>query len=152
MIEGSITGFAPITKYELFWDSGLNTSVFTSIGNTSSNYFEQTTGISSGNTYKFKLLPHNAYGPGTVYSPEFEILASVPPSKMPTIVTSMAGTKVRFAWTLPTFGSGSIDQYRVSFFNGVTNLFFENLTMCNGSSSAIVTARQCDIEMAIVKT
>lgn len=40
MPEGTNTGFAPITKYEIFWDSGLGTGVFVSIGNTSSNYFE----------------------------------------------------------------------------------------------------------------
>jgi len=109
MTEGLTTGFAPISKYEVYWDAGLGAGTFVSIGNTSSNYYEQTSGISSGLTYKFKLLPYNAYGAGTTFSPEFEVLASVPPSKMPTIVTSMVGTKVRFSWNLPTFGSGNIN-------------------------------------------
>lgn len=94
MTVGSDTGFAPITQYEVFWDQGLGTGTFVSLGNTSSNYFEVVSGVSSGNTYKFKLLAHNLYGASSAYSPEFSILASVPPSKMDPVVTSMSGTNV----------------------------------------------------------
>ena len=111
MTEGVETGYASITRYEIFWDQGLGTNTFVSLGNTSSNFFEVTSGVSSGINYIFKLLPHNAYGAGTTYSPEFTIQASVPPSKMASISTSMQGTMVRFSWSLPTLGSGSVDKY-----------------------------------------
>lgn len=123
MSFGVSTGYSSITMYEITWDQGNSTWV--SNQNVSSTYAQITSGITSGGSYVFAITPYNVYGKGSTSSPNFTIIASVAPGQMDPLVTDMVpGTNlVKFSWSPPTIGAGSIDQYNILFYDKNSNSY-----------------------------
>lgn len=88
------------------------------------------------------------YGKGTTSSPNFTIIASVAPGIMNPLVTDMVvGTNlVKFTWSPPSIGAGSIDSYNVLFYDKGSNSY-SNQTLCQGSNSTIVSQNYCTVPM-----
>jgi len=70
------------------------------------------TGLTAGNTYKFKVQSENEYG-FSDYSNEVVILAAQKPSAPPAPVTSISGLNVKIEWGLSSDNGSPITGYTI---------------------------------------
>jgi len=75
--------------------------------------FTETTGITGGTTYEFKVRAHNIYGWGT-FSNIASITASSTPAQPAAVTTAIHNNMLRITWTAPTSNYASIDSYRIT--------------------------------------
>ena len=70
------------------------------------------------------------------------------------MIISQASTQVKVNFTAPTDNGGApIDHYIISFFDIPTQSYIEQILVCNGADSTVITNMQCVAEMsAIVAT
>lgn len=119
-----------MTQYELFWDSGLGTEIYTSlvvITNTAQTQYTKS-GLTQGTTYKFKILARNIYGDGPT-SAAIEIIPSSPPeAPINLALISSDQTQITFQWTAPASGGYPITSYKVYWDNNTNGATFTAAT------------------------
>jgi hypothetical protein len=87
-LTGTNTGGSPITSYIVLWNSGSGSTMSILLGDIIPNTLTTvliTTGISSGNTYRFAYYARNIHGDGwdsVTALPYVDILAATKPSQM----------------------------------------------------------------------
>lgn len=85
-LTGTETGGSPITSYIILWNAGSGTTLSILLGDAVPNLSTTvliTTGISSGNTYRFAYYARNIHGDGwdgVTPLPYVDILAATKPS------------------------------------------------------------------------
>lgn len=81
------TGNSPILSYELKWDSGSGSVIYTLTDTLVTQY--TVTGLTGGAEYKFKVRARNIYGYSSDYSDTTTIQASHVPQVMPILTTEI---------------------------------------------------------------
>ena len=118
----SETGDSPILSYHLQWDSGSSGVTFTDLVGYPSNSLVLTylisSGVSSGNTYQFKVRAKNLYGWGA-YSTVLSLKASSVPDQPAAVTTSKDALNVRITWVAPADNSEAITAYQILIVNSV---------------------------------
>ena len=147
-LTGSATGNSGILSYNLYWDNASGTNNIELTNSLTTTY--TVSGVSGGSTYRFKVRAINIYGKGA-FSTELVVTPSDVPGKASIPTTANSGTDVVVTWTAPNPHSSSIDAYEV-LFKKSDGTFSTELTACDGSNSAIVTALTCTVPMATLRT
>jgi hypothetical protein len=102
-----------------------------------------TTGISSSNSYRFRIRAKNKYDWGD-YSPVVSILAAVAPDPPTTLTTAQNNLFSQVTWSASDNHGDTITSYEILVKNKA-GLSFSASTTCSGSQSSIVFARSCTI-------
>jgi hypothetical protein len=144
-------GNSAVTAYNLYWDNGTGTTSVSLFQGLATSY--SVSGLTGGNTYKFKVRALNVYGAGA-YSTELSETAIDVPSQVavPTVTLPNAtSTDVRVTWVAPNAHSSTIDKYEI-LFRKADATYVAIAANCNGALAATVTAKQCDVPMATIIT
>jgi hypothetical protein len=67
----------------------------------------------------------------------------------PTLTTDTMYVKI--TWTAPTTNSVAIDAYRIKIETSTVNTFIEDITLCDGSLSTVVSSRTCMVPMTSLR-
>jgi hypothetical protein len=103
--------------------------------------------LEAGQFYKFKVEARNSVG-YSPYSAEISILAAQKPEQPLVPTTSVVGDNVQIDWSIPEDGGTSITGYEVKIRHSDNVVFSEDLTNCDASQAAIVTAHSCLVPIA----
>jgi hypothetical protein len=154
---GGLTSVVVITSYAVYWDMGTGVDPFVELVGFSAPYaatsFATTPALPQeqvveGQTYQFKVRAQNGQGWGP-YSEVYAVLAaSVPSQPAAATVTDNAGLpSIRISWTLPTENGSPVTAYEIKIQTS-DPLVYATTADCDGSASAAVTSRYCDVQMA----
>lgn len=108
------------------------------------------TGLTAGNTYKFKVQSENEYG-FSDYSNQVVILAAQKPSAPPAPVTSISGLNVKIEWGLSSDNGSPITGYTIYIQKYNSLEFAIEWTNCNGTETTIRTTRTCYVPINILR-
>ena len=146
----SSTGGSPITSYTLYWNAGSlseATSVLTTTG--ASITFYTATGLTRGNSYKFKVLATNIVNNGLPTSTVSVIAAQAPGA--PTSISRLtvdSETSMQIGWTAPSDDGGSpaTMDYEVLSDNGLAAGYSVLVSSTAGATDYTVTNLNADTE------
>ena len=88
------------------------------------------------------MTAYNAYGE----SPESNIVTArtaTKPSNMSPVVFTQTGTDIIISWTPPNSNGSPIFSYKVELLFYLLNDYFENNTICNGTSPSVIANSRC---------
>ena len=115
-------------NYIVYWDQGSDDylPLVTTDANTLS--YVKTTGLTTGNLYKFKVSAANAIGESNQSEPALEVLAARVPGA-PTDIESVTASSghITFDWTAPYDGGSDINFYKIYWNQGPTVNTFDYL-------------------------
>lgn len=108
-------------------------------------------GLTAGNTYKFRAKARNAVG-FSDYSSIFSILAATIPSQPTAPTTTLSGSDIVIDWNPPTDTGGvSISGYKLEIKTN-TSTFEKDLTNCDAeTNSTIQSATSCTVPVATLR-
>jgi hypothetical protein len=142
-----------ISSYNLEWDKDGTQTAFHEIVGQSLSFTGTSYVISNqvvaGTTYHFRVRAKNKWGYGP-YSPVVAIQASTNPQVVPMPLTTNIGAKVRISWPKPEINGDEIDEYQV-LIKQKDGTFAEQEVYCDGSQPAIITSRQCEIPLTVLR-
>ena len=104
-----------------------------------------------GSTYNFRLRARNIHGWSPDTANPTSILASGVPDQPVAPTTSLDSLNVVITWTQPEPNYGGITAYKVNLINSAGTASEES-TYCDGSQTAILTSRSCQVPMAYIRT
>jgi len=97
-----------------------------------------------------KVAVSNVHGEGPATAPVSQTTANVPETPAaPTI--EEVGTTVKISWTEPSDRLKPITAYQVTWLDS-SGGYVEHTSICDGSQEATKTARECVVEMAVLKS
>lgn len=70
-------------------------------------------GLTTGDSVKFKYKVKNEVGESTQFSPELSTYSAVAPAQMSAPTTAVSGNDVAISWTAPDNGGLAINSYKV---------------------------------------
>lgn len=105
------------------------------------------TGLTGGNSYKFKVRAKNVNGYGP-FSSELTITASSVPDTMSAVTVTRETTNIKFAWTAPGTGNSAITDYTVLLYQPDTNSYGEDTTLCDATTAQLY----CTVAIADLMT
>ena len=149
-LTGTAAGDSAILQYEISWDQGLGTGVWSTYTVVTSSTSQVTVpGLTSGATYSFKYRGQNLHGWSAGYSPVLALVALGLPRQPLPIRTTMNGASVVLTWSEPyTGGQGvALTAYTVKLLD-TTGALAEYTSICQGSNSAVLLSRSCTIPMS----
>lgn len=146
------TNGASITSYNVVWDSGTSGVTWTSLVGEATDFTALTytkTGVTSGDSYQFKVRAKNIWGWGA-YSSALTIVAAHAPDTMSTVTTAIDATTggVTITWAEPASNGGAITAYTIKIVDEAGSTWSTETTDCDGSNAAIVSAKSCTIPMS----
>ena len=148
------TGDSSILSYHLQWDSGSSGATFTDLVGYPSNSLVLTylvsSGVSSGNTYQFRVRAKNLYGWGA-YSTVLSLKASSVPDQPSAVSTAKDGLNVRISWTAPADNSETITAYQILIVKSDASQL-EDTVNCDGSQAGIISNLYCDVPYDTLRT
>jgi hypothetical protein len=105
-------------------------------------------GLTTGNTYKFKVFARNSVYTSLLPSNEVTIVcASIPAAPAGVVSSNLASMNIKITWQEPASGL-TITAYRIKIRQ--SNNEFSEATNCDGSDPAIVNALACTIETLVL--
>jgi hypothetical protein len=147
------TGGSAILSYNLQMKAGAST-VWTEVhgqqGAYSTALTATATGLTTGETYTFRLRAANLHGWGT-YSTEVPIVVSGVPDKPAAPSTALVSLHVNVSWTAPADNSATITAYRIKIKNSV-GTYLEETTNCDASVDPIFSQRFCLVPMTHLRS
>lgn len=102
--------------------------------NTTAYTGETISGLTPGNTYRFKVTAVNAFGEGPL-STEILVVTALKPSQPDAPTVSTSGSNVVITWTVPNSNGSPILGYNIKLLNNLTGNFEEDESYCNGAST-----------------
>lgn len=139
--EGVSNGGKPILDYKVWYDQG--TSSYVALTTVTSESYTAT-GLTPGNTYKFKVQSRNSVGYST-YSNEVSVLAAQVPDQPATPTTTVSFETVVVVFSAPYNGGSTITEYQILIRQSDGSTYSQDLTDCNGADSTIIQTRRCTI-------
>lgn len=103
------------------------------------------TGLTTGNTYVFKVQARNSYGL-SLFSNEVTILVATTPSKPSTPMTSVSANQAVITWVAPSENGSPITSYSI-YVKTKAGTYSQELTYCDGSAATIVRDTVCQIPL-----
>jgi hypothetical protein len=144
--EGAFNGGTQVLDYQVSFDQGTDTYVVLATTLLGTNY--EAVGLTSGQTYKFKVQARNSFGLSD-YSTELTLMAAFKPDQPLPPVTSVVAADVIILWQAPTANGSPITSYRITI--GQSNGdFTQEMSYCDGSISSIVTDRECTVPLSVL--
>ena len=140
----AFTGGDVIIDYRIsIAEQGQTFSVLAS-GVTESTY--TATGLNFGTTYEFKVESRNSYGYSAFSSTETLLCAFIadPPT---TVTTVNADEKVTITWNDPIANGSPITAYKIYIIDS-TSAYVEESVECDGTSSTVITNRECQVALS----
>ena len=141
----SSNGGSAIIDYAVYEDND-NNGTYNIIGaasNVATTSYTHSSGVSSGNTYRFKVTARNAIGSGAM-STSLAILAAEKPSTPSSPTTTVSGSNIVTTWTEPATNGSPISAYKIHF-KEKDNEFSLITSTCDGSDATIKANKQCTV-------
>lgn len=141
--NGAENGGASIIDHRVTYSSDYDGNVFTQTGIPNSPYVF--INLYTGSTYTFQIEAKNSYG----YSPisgVVMIYCAFVPTQVDSVVTSVVGPNVVITWSEPVDNGSIITSYTITI-RQKDESYSEDLVGCDGTKSAIVNNRQCEVEL-----
>jgi Fibronectin type III domain len=139
LTTSSDTGNSAITSYKLEWNQGDGTDTYVTLAVTDSSTTSNTlTGLTAGNTYRFRVSAANVYGYGSASVTASFTASTVPgvPSTVTVAQSTSDATEVDFTWTAPSSNGGlTISTYQMVIYNPTSGTFAEDTTNCPASNT-----------------
>lgn len=105
-------------------------------------------GLTTGETYKFKVFARNSAYTSLLPSNEVTIVcATIPVAPASVVSSNLASTNVKITWQEPASGL-TITAYRIQIRQ--SSYTFSEATNCDGSDAAIVSALTCTIPLSVL--
>ena len=104
-----------ILAFTIYWDSGLQNGLFTSLATVAGNtkVFTKTNGLEAGVVYSFKATATNVVGE-SLASESLEVIAATVPLKVDQPIKHTASvSSMEIRWTQPEDGGSPITDYNV---------------------------------------
>ena len=102
------------------------------------------TGLTFGVTYEFKIESRNSYG-YSGYSETITLLCAFKPDPPLTASTANSNALVTIAWGEPIANGSPITAYKILVEEKGTGVFTQESVDCDGTSTDVMTNRQCTI-------
>jgi hypothetical protein len=104
-----------------------------------------------GAAYQVRVRAQNVYGFGQFSDPTTISASQVPAQVTQSTLSSVVvGTDAELAWTAPDPNHDPITAYKV-LVRQAGGTYSEELTHCDGTSSAIVSAAKCSIPLTVLR-
>jgi hypothetical protein len=139
----------------VLWDQGNGGTTFTPIvGDSTPNLLASiiiNTGISSGETYRFKIKGRNTHGDGAESDAGSILAATVPSPMNPPVVSAVSAhssLQYRISISAPHSGGQAvgITAYEIEFKEADGD--FSAVSECDGSSATFLANEYCDVDLA----
>jgi len=108
------------------------------------------TGLTPGNTYKFKVQSRNSVGYGQLSS-EVAILAAQVPDQPSAPFTTTSAESIVITFAAPFNGGAQITAYRVTIRASDDTTYLEDLVNCDASTAEVMTSKRCTIPFDTVR-
>jgi len=150
-------GGLSIDTYNVFWDQGTGSGTFVptspaSTGSGTIKYFEITTGLNAGSSYKFKVAAKNAIGQGALSAQATFIAASRPGAPLNLQKVSASASAITISWLAPAVannGGSPISTYKV-YMNNVLVSASTNGATTYTQSTGLTAGQQYSFEVSAV--
>lgn len=163
-IDEANNGGSIVLSYDIYWNQGAATNTWVLLANVVSDgstelSYTHTTSITEGESYQFKYLARNVYGPGDLSDVFIEILAATSPTQVTDVTLILATTTVTVSWTAATARGTPVTGYKVTFYDHTTNAYrevdsfyqaFDENNLVD-STSFTIEMEQFGIELAYTK-
>lgn len=160
-------GGSPITSYNLQYDQGAAAGAGSSspaeedfvslIGEIPANNLAVTevtlAGLNTNMIYSFRYRAANKHGWGG-FSPVLGVVTATVPAAVAALsfsVESATPTSVTIQWSAPYNGGNPISSYQILIQHQDGVSLSEELSYCDGSQLAIITARRCEIPLTTLR-
>lgn len=152
-IYGDDTGGSEILSYNLQFNLGGNSENFISIVGEAPDSLEREIlkgGLSTDILYKFRYRTRSKYGWSEGFSPELSSRTATMPSSVPNTLSFSVIDEliVRIGWDQPYNGGSPVLSYTILFQAKDGETFSTLDTYCDGSTTAILLQRYCEVPMA----
>ena len=108
------------------------------------------TGLTAGSIYEFKLEAKNSYS-YSAFSETLSLLCAFVPDPPMTVVTVNTNEVVTVAWSEPVSNGSPVTAYKILVEEKDTGVFTQEAVDCDGTSSGVVTSKQCSIQLTTLK-
>ena len=128
---------------------------FTSLLGESTDYtgltHTQSSDITEGGSYQFKLRARNIWG-WSDFSSALTIVAAHAPDTMSAVTTSIDSSTggITIVWTAPVANGDDITSYTIEIVDEAGSTWATEATDCDGSDTTIMAALTCTIPMATI--
>lgn len=140
--EGASHNGASVIDYRISYDQSIGVFIELDNGVVDTSYTTSVT-LTSGAYYLFYVEARNTVGYSLI-SEQISVHAVQIPSKPEAPVTSKLLTDVIVDWVAPYDGSTEITSFTISFLAN-DGQYYDDVSVCDGSQSAVITALQCVI-------
>jgi hypothetical protein len=144
-------GYSSVTGYKVYSNGGSGDVFTTLVASTAAGITSaEISGLTSGNSYSFRVLASNIFGDGKL-SPAMSIISASAPSQMSPIVISTSNLNVKLSWSLPTTNGYPISSYQILLYNPSLTpspYYAEVKSLCDGSNLQVRQAQSCSIPMS----
>lgn len=106
------------------------------------------TGLTYGETYKFKVQAQNSFDIGE-YSSELELLSATVPEAPETPVTSTSTNQLVVTWVAPNPRGTPITGYKI-YIRQSDLTYTQESVSCEGDSPAVISAQSCNIPLLTI--
>jgi hypothetical protein len=122
-------------------------AVFTTFASSVSVKYYSATGLTPGSMYQFKVKSRNLFGLSLTFSNTYSVLCAYVPTKPDTPTTLVIDNYVLIDWVRPFNGGKTITGYKI-YIRQTENIYSINLVDCDGSTSSITSATQCQVPLS----
>ena len=138
-------GYSPITSYKISTWNATSSQFENEVSTQSTTY--TFLGLIKGTTYTYKVVAENVFGPSLAFS-TIDVKAADKPGQIARVELSMNVTKVVVSFDAPADDGGEpVDHYVIRFYDKNTAQFVEDIQICNGADSTIISSLECQVEM-----
>ena len=107
--------------------------------------------LTFGVTYEFKVEARNNYGYST-YSETETILCAFKPEPPLTVASANSNELVTISWDEPIANGSPVTAYKILVEAKDSGVFTQESAECDGTSSGVITSRQCTISLATLRS
>jgi hypothetical protein len=110
--EGAANGGSPVLDYEISYNEATGSDFVVLVSGLGATSYTAT-GLTSGETYLFKVKARNVFGL-SVFSQTLSLKAAFKPAQPTPPMTSVIGSNIVIDWVAPNANGSPITAYRVS--------------------------------------
>lgn len=148
LVVGPETGGVTIDEYRVLYKADIDSVWNTLVSPTSA--YTIVSSLTAGTLYNFKIVAVNKYGVGPDSNSISVMAGQKPDPAAAGPIVTLTGMYVQITWDAATDNHVPVTAYKVQI-QAKDSSYSEQLTDCDGSKSATVTARSCLVPMVSLR-